>query len=37
MLASFTMFFDVGTILGAIVLGIVADLTSKRGGFLGGA
>ncbi len=36
-LASFTMFFDVGTILGAIVLGVVADLTSKRGGFLGGA
>lgn len=36
-LASFTMFFDVGTILGALVLGVVAEATSKRGGFFGGA
>jgi MFS family permease len=36
-LASFTMFFDVGTILGALVLGAVAQMTSKRGGFFGGA
>ena len=35
--SSFTMFFDVGTIIGALVLGVVADLTSKRGGFFGGA
>ena len=36
-LASFTMFFDVGTILGALVLGGAAQLSSKRGGFFGGA
>ena len=36
-LASFTMFFDIGTILGALALGVVAQATSKRGGFFGGA
>jgi MFS family permease len=36
-LSSFTMFFDVGTILGALALGFVANVTSKRGGFFGGA
>jgi MFS family permease len=36
-LSSFTMFFDIGTIVGALVLGVVAGVTSKRGGFFGGA
>jgi MFS family permease len=36
-LSSFTMFFDIGTIVGALVLGFVAGVTSKRGGFFGGA
>ncbi len=35
--STFTMFFEIGTVVGAIVLGTVAELTSKRGGFLGGA
>lgn len=36
-IATFTMFFEVGSIAGGLVLGAVADATSKRGGFLGGA
>jgi MFS family permease len=36
-ISTFTMFFEVGSAAGAIVLGIVAEVTSKRGGFLGGA
>jgi MFS family permease len=36
-ISTFTMFFEVGSAAGGIVLGLVAELTSKRGGFLGGA
>jgi MFS family permease len=36
-ISTFTMFFEIGTACGALVLGAVANLTSKRGAFLGGA
>ncbi|MEY2444473.1 MAG: hypothetical protein QOE00_1053 [Ilumatobacteraceae bacterium] len=36
-ISTFTMFFEIGTASGALVLGAVADITSKRGAFLGGA
>ncbi len=36
-LSSFTMFFEIGTILGGVALGAVGDVFSKRAGFLGGA
>jgi MFS family permease len=36
-LSSFTMFFEVGTIVGGVVLGAVGEIFSKRAGFLGGA
>jgi len=31
------MFFDIGTATGALVFGTLADLTTKRSAFLGGA
>jgi len=36
-LSSFTMFFEVGTIVGGVVLGAVGQIFTKRAGFLGGA
>jgi MFS family permease len=36
-ISTFTMFFEIGTAAGALVFGAVADLTSKRGSFVGGA
>jgi len=36
-IATFTMFFDIGTATGALVFGTLADLTTKRSAFLGGA
>ena len=36
-ISTFTMFFEIGSMFGGLVLGLVAELTSKRGGFLGGA
>jgi MFS family permease len=36
-IATFTMFFEVGIAAGALVFGTVAEMTGKRGGFLGGA
>jgi MFS family permease len=36
-LSSLTLFFEVGTIVGGVVLGGVGELASKRAGFLGGA
>lgn len=36
-LSSLTMFFEVGTIVGGVVLGGVGELYSKRAGFLGGS
>jgi MFS family permease len=36
-LSTFTMFFDIGSAMGGLVFGLVAELTSKRGGFVGGA
>jgi MFS family permease len=36
-ISTFTMFFEVGTAAGGIVFGTVAEITSKRGGFLAGA
>jgi MFS family permease len=36
-LGSFTMFFEVGTIVGGVALGAVGEIFSKRAGFLGGA
>jgi MFS family permease len=36
-LSSFTMFFELGTILGGVALGAVGQIFSKRAGFLGGA
>lgn len=36
-IATFTMFFEVGTAAGGLLFGFVAEVTSKRGGFLGGA
>lgn len=35
--ATFTVFFEVGTALGGLVLGVVAALTSYAGAFVGGA
>ncbi len=35
-LSSFTMFFEVGTIVGGLALGGVGELLGKRVGFLGG-
>lgn len=36
-ISTFTMFFEIGTACGALVLGTLANLTSKRVAFLGGA
>ena len=36
-ISTFTMFFEIGTATGAVLFGILADLTSKRAAFLGGA
>jgi MFS family permease len=36
-LSSFTMFFEVGTIVGGVALGAVGEVFTKRAGFLGGA
>ena len=36
-ISTFTMFFEVGAVMGGLMLGMVAELTSKRGGFAGGA
>jgi len=36
-LSSFTMFFELGTVLGGVVLGAVGEIFTKRAGFLGGA
>jgi MFS family permease len=36
-ISTFTMFFEIGTATGALLLGTLADLTTKRTAFLGGA
>jgi MFS family permease len=36
-LGSFTMFFEIGTIVGGVALGAVGEIFTKRAGFLGGA
>jgi len=36
-LSSFTMFFEVGTIVGGVVLGAVGQIFTKQAGFIGGA
>ena len=36
-LSSFTMFFEIGTIVGGVALGAVGEIFTKRAGFLGGA
>ena len=36
LISTFTMFFEVGSVFGAIVFGGVAELSSKRGGFVAG-
>ncbi len=36
-ISTFTMFFEIGTACGALILGTLADLSSKRSAFLGGA
>lgn len=36
-IATFTMFFEIGTACGGLSLGTLADLTSKRSAFAGGA
>ena len=36
-ISTFTMFFEIGTATGALLFGTLADLTSKRTAFLGGA
>ncbi len=36
-ISTFTMFFEIGTACGALILGTLADVSSKRGAFLGGA
>jgi MFS family permease len=36
-ISTFTMFFEIGTASGALILGTLADVSSKRGAFLGGA
>jgi MFS family permease len=35
--ATFTMFFEIGSAAGGLAFGLVGDLTGKRGAFLGGA
>jgi MFS family permease len=36
-LSSFTMFFELGTVVGGLLLGAVAEVLGKRAGFVGGA
>jgi MFS family permease len=36
-ISTFTMFFEIGTATGALLFGTLADLTTKRTAFLGGA
>ena len=36
-ISTFTMFFEIGTASGALLFGTLADLTSKRAAFAGGA
>lgn len=36
-ISTFTMFFEIGTASGALLFGTLADLTSKRSAFVGGA
>jgi MFS family permease len=35
--STFTMFFEIGTACGGLLFGAVAELSGKRGGFLGGS
>ncbi len=37
LISTFTMFFEIGTVFGAVALGGLAEMTSKRGGFIGGS
>ena len=34
-ISSFTMFFEIGTVAGGLVLGVLAELTTKRVAFAG--
>jgi predicted MFS family arabinose efflux permease len=36
-LSTFTMFFELGSVVGGVVLGAVGQLFDKRAGFFGGA
>jgi predicted MFS family arabinose efflux permease len=36
-LSSFTMFFEVGSVVGGVALGAIGEMFSKRAGFFGGA
>jgi predicted MFS family arabinose efflux permease len=36
-LSTFTMFFEIGSIVGGVVLGGLGEVFDKRAGFLGGA
>ncbi len=36
-LSSFTMFFEIGSVVGGLVLGGLGDIFTKRAGFLGGS
>jgi predicted MFS family arabinose efflux permease len=36
-LSSFTMFFEIGSVVGGVALGAVGELFNKRAGFFGGA
>ena len=36
-ISTFTMFFEIGTATGALLFGTLADFTTKRTAFLGGA
>ena len=36
-LSTFTMFFEIGSVVGGLVLGALGELFSKRAGFFGGA
>ncbi|MEO7371307.1 MAG: MFS transporter, partial [Ilumatobacteraceae bacterium] len=36
-ISTFTMFFEIGTAVGALLFGTLADITTKRTAFLGGA
>jgi MFS family permease len=36
-IATFTMFFEVGTAVGGVLFGTIAEFAGKRGGFLAGS